>query len=470
MMLKLTVNGAPCELEDVDPNTTLLDLLRARGLTGTKEGCGEGECGACTVALVRADGEGARYVPVHACLTLAASVAGQEVLTAEGIAGKNALHPVQAALVEHGASQCGYCTPGFVMSAFAEHHRRGRGAFDVAAVEGNLCRCTGYRPIRAALAALPAPGADEGFTKRLDAPAPAVEAVSLTHRTRAFHRPRSLDALFTLYEKHPDAKLVAGGTDVVVAMNQAHARHELLIALEAIPELQAFHESEDEIVIGAALPIAEVAARLSGRVRMLDSLFPLFGSVLVRNRATLGGNLVTASPIGDGAPALLALDAVLTLESAQGTRSLPLSSFFVGYRRCALEPGELVRAIRIPKPLATHTRFDKIAKRVSDDISSVAGACAVTLAADGTVETARFAFGGVADTPIRVNDVERLLIGQAPSVRVFNDVRAALRNRLRPIDDVRASASYRMRAADAVLARFARDLGVEVDALSQVTP
>ncbi len=464
------MNDCELELADCDPNDTLLDVLRARGLTGTKEGCAEGECGACSVVWVRADGVRARYVPVQACLLLASALHGQEVLTAEGIAEGEQLHPVQAALVTHGGSQCGYCTPGFVMSAFAEYYRAGRDTFDLTAVDGNLCRCTGYRPIRDGLRSLATPSADDRFLRRLQSPAPPLDSVELSSGERRFFRPTSWDALLELRARHPAAVLIAGGTDWVVRRNQVHERSDLLISLEAVPELRVLEEDDASITLGAGAPLMDVARFIAGRTDVLDMLFPLFGSVLVRQRATLGGNLVTASPIGDSAPALLVLDAEVQLASVRGERDVPLAKFFSGYRQCVLEPDELLRAVRIPKPLPSHSRFDKISKRVSDDISSVAGAFATSLDAQGRMTHTRAAFGGVAATPVRLQTLEAELEGQTPSLECFRAARRALRHALQPIDDVRASAAYRKRAAEASLARFARQLGVAFDTLQQVSP
>src|ERR1051326_1729790 len=333
MPIEFLLNGRSVIAEG-DFHTTLLDHLRARGLTGAKEGCAEGECGACTVVTVQhRDGRSA-YVPVNSCLMLLPMAAGQEIYTVEALAANSSLHPAQQAMIECGGSQCGYCTPGFVMSLFAEQYHPGSNA-----MHGNLCRCTGYRPIAAAAAQLdPAPR--DSWTERLNHPAPALADAACD----GFARPTTLPAAFDLMRDHPGAQWIAGGTDLVVETNLRQRRWPFLISLEAIAELRAIHESDAATEIGAGVPLSEIHV-------LPEEFLDLFASPLIRNRATLGGNLATASPIGDSAPLLLAMDARLRLVSAHGARTPPLSEFFLGYRKTALEPGELIASVILPKPL-----------------------------------------------------------------------------------------------------------------------
>lgn len=456
MAISFVLNGEPVTAEAFDPNTTLLEFLRQRGLTGTKESCAEGECGACAVVLTRPALAGSRYHAVHACLTLLAAVADHEVRTVEGVANGSVLHPVQAALVEHGASQCGYCTPGFVMSMFAEYYRAGRSQFDLAAIDGNLCRCTGYRPIRAAARSLPVVQSDDAHdahVRRLREPAPRLQQLSHQHAGRAVLRPTSLSELWPMWRDYPEAKLVAGGTDVVVEMNQQYRRFGSILLIDQLPELARIEADSSALVIGAGVRLAELEGSLAGQLRAFDGLWSLFGSRLVRQRATLGGNLATASPIGDSSPVLLALGAELELESEQGRRRVPLSEFFTGYRKTALAPRELIGRVRIPKPLSEVTRFYKVAKRVSDDISSVSVAAALSFAGE-RVSALRLAFGGVAETPRRLPSVEAAFHGRAWNRTTLDAACAALDAAITPISDVRASADYRRHAARACLARL----------------
>ncbi len=459
----LTVNGRAIELGELDPHTTVLELLRARGLIGTKEGCAEGECGACAVALVRDDGEGrSRYVAINSCLTLAASVAGGEIVSVEGVRpDPQTLHPVQAAMVERGGSQCGYCTPGFVVSMFAEYYRRERPAWDPEAIAGNLCRCTGYRPIRDAMRELGAPAADDRFAARLEAPAPKLGALVQLRRhcpgkigERRLARPASLAEALELLADAPEAKLVAGGTDVVVEINQRDARWPRLVALEAVPELRTLALDDDRIELGAGVNLSDLEHRLAGALPLLDELFPLFSSRLIRNRATLGGNLANASPIGDSPPALLALDAAVELRSKAGARTIPLSEFFVGYRETVLEPGELITKVIIPRRAATHSHFYKVSKRVLDDISTVAAGFAIDLDEHGTVTRARLAYGGVAATPIRARAAEQALVGRPWTRESVAALAPLLARAGTPMTDHRGSADYRKAMVPRLLEKF----------------
>jgi xanthine dehydrogenase small subunit len=414
---QITVNGQSRPLVGVPAHTNALDFVRGLGLTGAKEGCAEGECGACAVLVARPDGDGSRWSPVNACLVPALALDGQEVVTAEGLGGPDDLHPVQAGLAEVGGSQCGYCTPGFVCSMAAEYYRPDRGpgpdGFDVHAIGGNLCRCTGYRPIRDAACALGSPSSAD----------PLVEALALL-------------------AEHPDATVVAGSTDWGVEANLRGRRAAYVVAVDRLPELRGLTTSADVVEIGAALTLSEVEAALGDDVPLLAQVWPQFASRLIRNGATIGGNLATASPIGDLAPALLALDARLVLASADGDREVALADFFTGYRETVLRPAELVRAVRVPTPLAGHTTFRKIAKRRLDDISSVAVAVALDVV-DGVVAKARIGLGGVAATPVRALATEAALEGRRWDLDTVEAASAVLAQEGTPIDDQRASAAYR---------------------------
>jgi len=462
--LSLTVNGEELRLSGVDPSSTLLQVLRDRGLTGAKEGCAEGECGACAVVVVRPDGNGgSRFEPVNSCLVLAGAMAGQEVWTVEGMRAGAGLHPVQHALVEHGASQCGYCTPGFVASMFGEYYRRNRDGFELDAIAGNLCRCTGYRPIRDAVRTLGAPEPGDPHAERLGRPAPAMHSVRLEQRGRRFFRPSGLGELFQILEEHPHARLIAGGTDVVVEMNQRHVRFDVLVSLEAIDDLRGIDWTDDCLDIGAGEPLSSIEDQLQGRLPILAELLPLFSSRLIRNRATLGGNVANASPIGDGPPVLLALDADLSLASARGPRTVPLDGFFTGYRRTLLEPGEVITRIRIPRPFPAIGRFYKVSKRELDDISTVAAAFTLRLDTSAQVTSARLAYGGVAPTPVRAAEAERALVGRRFDEDAVAAARSVLADAFSPIDDHRGSAAYRR----AMVVRLFEKLHADVTAGAQ---
>jgi xanthine dehydrogenase small subunit len=457
------VNGRTRELGEVGGHVTLLEWLRGSGLTGCKEGCAEGECGACAVLVARDDGPGrTRWVAINACLVPAAAFDRQEVVTAEGLGQPGRLHPVQSEMAERGGSQCGYCTPGFICSMAAEYYRPGRrpaaasngsgaadeehgpNGFDLHALSGNLCRCTGYRPIRDAAYALGQPDAGDPFAARLAEPAPAPAATTTTSTQGRYVRPADLPEALALLAAEPDAQLVAGSTDWGVELNIRHARAALSIGIERLPELREFSVGADRIDIGAALSLSEIETRLAGRVPLLDEVFPQFASRLIRNGATLGGNLGTASPIGDTPPALLALDARLVLASVRGEREVGLASYFTGYRQTVRQPDELIRTIRIPLPMAPVTAFHKIAKRRFDDISGVAVAYALTLDDDRTVASIQIGLGGVAATPIRALAAEEALTGRPWTREVVAAAAEEMARAGTPMSDHRASEAYRV--------------------------
>ena len=444
-MAGIVVNGEPRPLEGVPLHTNALDFLRACGLTGAKEGCAEGECGACAVMVARPAPDGSdatEWTAINSCLVPAASLDGQEVVTAEGLGTPEHLHPVQHEMAVRGGSQCGYCTPGFVCSMAAEYYRSGRDKFDIHALSGNLCRCTGYRPIKAAADALDLPDADDALASRRTAPAPAAVPTRLHDPEARFVRPTDLQQALAILAEEPDATVVAGSTDWGVDVNLKGARAGLTLAVDRLPEMRGWDVVDDEVRIGAALTLSEIERRLDGKLPLLSALFPQFASRLIRNGATLGGNLGTGSPIGDAPPVLLALEASLELASPVGTRTVPLSEYFTGYRESVRQPGELITDIVVPLPAATTTAFHKIAKRPFDDISSVAVAFALDIE-DGTVRKARIGLGGVAATPIRALDTEHALEGRPWVEDTVEDAARVLAGEGTPIDDQRASARFR---------------------------
>ncbi|HWG12582.1 MAG TPA: FAD binding domain-containing protein [Streptosporangiaceae bacterium] len=473
MNAAVVVNGRSRDLGAVGGHVTLLEWLRAGGLTGAKEGCAEGECGACSVLVARDDGAGGtRWVAINACLVPAAAFDQQEVVTAEGLGQPGDLHPVQEEMARRGGSQCGYCTPGFICSMAAEYYRPGRlpaasnghpgqgdpehgpNGFDLHALSGNLCRCTGYRPIRDAAYALGEPDPADPLLARQTAPPPAAGTTSVTSDQGRYVRPAGLAQALALLAEHPDAQLVAGSTDWGVELNIRHRRAGLTIGIDRIPELRRFSVEPDHIDIGAALTLSEAEARLAGRVPLLDDLFPQFASRLIRNGATFGGNLGTASPIGDIPPVLLALDASLVLASASGDREVPLAGYFTGYRQSVRQPGELIRTIRIPRPVAPVTGFHKIAKRRFDDISSVAVAYALRLDQHHRVVSARIGLGGVAATPLRALAAEEALTGRPLAREIVTEAAERMAEAGTPMTDHRASSAYRTAMLRSSLLKF----------------
>ncbi|PNI07611.1 xanthine dehydrogenase small subunit [Arthrobacter sp. AFG7.2] len=483
--IEIFVNGKARDCSGTSPHVRLLDWLRAEGLTGAKEGCAEGECGACAVLVARPDGHsGSRWTSLNACLPPALAFDGQEIVTAEGlgtVAGPGAvedLHPVQREMADRGGSQCGYCTPGFICSMAAEYYRpdrspaqasrdTGTGAvgedhatddecgpngFDLHALSGNLCRCTGYRPIRDAAYALGTPPDADPLLDRQNRPAPPARHTSIDRGAR-FLRPGTLAEALQVMQENPDAKPVAGATDLGVEVNLRHSRPPLVLAIDRLDELRTIAFDDGLVEIGAALTLSDVERGLDGRVPLLAQLFPQFASRLIRNAATLGGNLSTGSPIGDSAPVLLALDATVVLCSLDGEREVPLSEYYTGYRQSVRKPHELLRAVRIPLPLAESTAFYKISKRRFDDISSVSVGIALQVA-DGVITSARIGLGGVAATPIRALATEEVLLNQPWTADTVARAAAVMAGEGTPIDDMRASALYRQALLGQALLRF----------------
>lgn len=469
--LDLTVNGHQRTMVPDAAHTTALDWLRNNGLTGCKEGCAEGECGACAVLVAQSDGAGGTtWTSINACLVPIAALDGQEIITSEGLGSPDKLHPVQERMAVAGGSQCGYCTPGFVCSMASEFYRRGRGAnatgatgeshgpngFDLHSLSGNLCRCTGYRPIRDAAYALAEPDVDDALAARRDRPAPGPVLTDVQAPDGRFVRPATLADTLALRAENPLAVVMAGSTDWGVEVNIRGRRERLVIAIDRLLELGTIEFGDEFIEIGAAVSLSDVERFLAGRVPLLAELIPQFASRLIRNRATIGGNLGTGSPIGDLAPALLALDARLVLASPGGERDVYLSEYFTGYRTSVLRPDELIRLIRIPLPLAHLTGFHKITKRRFDDISSVAVAFALDVR-NGLVHDARIGLGGVAATPLRARATEALLIGQPWGAQTVHRAAASLAGEGTPMSDHRASAEYRsIMLSQSILKLFAQ--------------
>jgi xanthine dehydrogenase small subunit len=444
-ILTLTINGELTQLTNVSPTMTLLEYLRQTGRMGTKEGCGDGDCGACTIALIAqgADGE-PQYQAVNSCLVPLGAVAGRAIVTVEGVAN-GALHPVQAAMVQTGGSQCGYCTPGFIMSMFAAYYDR---ALDDVAIEGNLCRCTGYLPIREAAKLAAAVEPDDHHVVYLNNASTELSALTCHSSEQSFYRPTQLSDVFSLLQRNPEATLVAGATDLGLELSWHRQHYPVMISLEAVAELNAIQSTAEWVEIGAAVTLSHIEANLHRIFPSLDEMIHWFAARQVRNRATLGGNIGTASPIGDLPPVLLSLDAQLTLASLTSSRSIPLIDFFKGYRITDLQPGEVIVSIKIPKAIALGatqrlSQSYKIGKRGTDDISIVAAAFTVDLDAEHRIVHARLAYGGVAATPVRAIAVEQSLIGKPWNQATVQQAKPALQAAFTPLTDLRGSADYR---------------------------
>jgi len=477
--ITFVLDGDVVEIADVDPTRTVLQYLREDLCrTGTKEGCAEGDCGACTVVVAELndDGQSIGVRAINSCIQFLPTLDGKELITVESLrGGDGTLHPVQQAMVDCHGSQCGFCTPGFVMSLLALYKNNAapsRSDIDEA-LAGNLCRCTGYRPIVDAAMKMYSEGRDRGGESDWLATAKANDDGSLAdsrvsrlqslqranglkikHFGRRYFAPGTTSELALLVEQYPDAILLAGGTDVGLWVTKQHRDLDAIIYTGSVSGLQSVLVSETHIEVGSAATLSNVMPLLCEQFPTLEELFLRFASPPIRNAGTLGGNVANGSPIGDSMPALLVLDTVLVLRKGGRQREMPLSEFYVDYQVTALEPGEFVERIRVPLPIVgAHLQRYKVSKRFDQDISAVCSAFHITL--DGNaIGDAKIAYGGLAATPKRAHQCEASLIGKAFDESTLDSAKRALETDFQPIADMRASDSYRLQVCQNLLKRF----------------
>jgi len=451
------------------PTMTVLQFLRGPEggyCIGTKEGCAEGDCGACTVILGELDGDRLRYRAVNSCIQFVPTLDGRQLITVEDLkAPDGRLHPVQQAMVETHGSQCGFCTPGFVMSLFALFHDDkllDRAGIDDA-LAGNLCRCTGYGPIIAAAARMREIGARDQFdeaaprtieTLRRRREEGTLQLVGMGADDRRYFAPTTADELAELLREHPSACLLAGGTDVGLWVTKQHRRLDPVIYLGRVRELLRLQVVDDQIEIGAAVTYTDLHELIARHYPDFGELIRRLGSSQIRNAGTMGGNVANGSPIGDSPPPLIALGATLVLRSAAGRREMPLEHYFIAYGKQDRRPGEFVELIRLPLPQAGwQFRCYKISKRFDQDITAALGTFNIKLA-NGIVEDVRIAFGGMAPTPKRALACEAALKGKPWTRATVAEGQLALRQDYTPITDMRASKDYRSLVAEKLLLKF----------------
>jgi xanthine dehydrogenase small subunit len=466
--LRFVLNGQDVVLAKVTPDQTLLDWLRlSRSLKGTKEGCAEGDCGACTVLIGRLTPEGGLvYEGVNACIRFMGSLDGCHVVTVEHLAGRDGrLHPVQQAMVDYHGSQCGFCTPGFVMSLYGlwmQTPEPSNRQIEIA-LQGNLCRCTGYEPILRAARAISSYGGTAKDPLLTERAAMITRLQSLRDGARVEMEsgegklivPADLDDFAALRDALPSATVVAGSTDVGLWVTKHMRRISPVIFIAGLNELKTVAVKDGVISIGAGVTYSEAIETLSQHIPALGELVNRIGGQQVRNMGTIGGNIANGSPIGDTPPPLIALGASLTLRKGAERRTIALQEFFIAYGKQDRQPGEFVEAVHVPIPASDEIfAVYKVTKRRDEDITATLGAFCLKLSADGTVAGIRIAYGGMAATPKRAFTVEEALLGQPWSEAAVERAMERYTEDYAPLSDMRATAEYRALVAKNLLLRF----------------
>lgn len=459
---------------DFPPSFTLLDYLRIKqNLTGTKEGCASGDCGACTVLIGSRDNDRIEYMAVNSCITPLNSLQGTHIVSVEHLANSGKLHPAQHEMIACNGSQCGFCTPGFVMSlaGLYEHKLNSEegnvSRHDVCdAISGNLCRCTGYKPIIEAGLAMQLHDHSSQPTLYTPQQLECLRSCDVDSDLEAnssqegYHQPKSLDQLDCLIGQYPTAVLIAGGTDLMLQVTQNYQDFEVLIDVSRVQELRLLSNTGHSTLIGSSVSYTELEEWFESVSPQFKGLLERLGSRQIRNRGTIGGNIANASPIADTPPILLALGALLHLRNCDGIeRIVPISEFYLSYKETVLAEGEYIRQIEIPLQNLSHFhRFYKISKRFEDDISSVMAAIAFDIK-DGRFNQVTIAFGGVAATPVRIPQAEKVFLNQAiDDESILDGALEAIGTTIKPINDVRASAAYRMEMAKSLVCKAWNEL------------
>ena len=449
------------ELENPDPNQTILNFIRDKlKKTGTKEGCAEGGCGACTIVLGELENKKIKYKAINSCISFTPTLHGKQLIVVENLVSKNGTyHPVQEAMAKYHASQCGFCTPGFVMSIFAmSKNKKNNNNDDIKdAISGNLCRCTGYRPIIDAAKNIKKKYSDEFYKnskktinllKKIHS-----KSIIIESKNKKYFAPKTINELRTVIQKNPDSDFLSGGTDLSLKVTKDRQEIKKIINLNNIKELNFIKIKNNEIIFGSTTPLIQVEKFILKYYPDFNNILRRYGSVQIRNVGTIGGNIATASPIGDTLPLLLSLNAKIIIQTKKGNKQILLNNFFIKYRKTKLKKGEFIKSIIIPIYKNHNFKAYKISKRFDDDISSVCASFNFKIK-DQRIQDVAIAYGGMAEIPKRAKNCENFLKNSKFSEDIFEKAKDLLKRDFNPISDMRASKQYRLEVAENLLIKF----------------
>ena len=458
-IIKFVYQNRIVEIKNPDPNETLLNYVRTKlKKTGTKEGCAEGGCGACTIVLGELKDDKINYSSINSCIMFLPTLHGKQLILVEDLVSKDgSLHPVQQAMVNYHGSQCGFCTPGFVMSLFSmfKNYPRFNENLIKDTISGNLCRCTGYQPIIKAAKSLNSKSKNDQFTKSKNDIIKLLkkinnESIIIYKKNKKYFAPRYVQELKKILKQNINSHLLSGGTDLSLVITKERKDIDSIIYMNSISELNYIKNNNKYIEVGASTPLSKFENYIEKYYSDFTSVLKRYGSVQIRNTATIAGNIATASPIGDTLPLLLSLDAKIVLKSVKKIKIVPLSSFFIDYRKTRLKAGQFIESIRIPLFPKNIFKAYKISKRFDDDISSICASFNVQLI-NKKIKNIRIAYGGMASTPKRAKYCEKILLNSHINEQVINKAKKALEQDFKPISDMRASAKYRLIVAKNLL-------------------
>ena len=449
------------ELENPDPNQTILNFIRDKlKKTGTKEGCAEGGCGACTIVLGQLENKKLKYKAINSCISFTPTLHGKQLIVVENLVSKNgSYHPVQEAMAKYHASQCGFCTPGFVMSIFAmSKNKKNNNKDDIKdAISGNLCRCTGYRPIIDAAKNIKKKYSDEFYKnskktinllKKIHS-----KSIIIENKNKKYFAPKTINELREVIKKNPDSDFLSGGTDLSLKVTKDRQEIKKIINLNNIKELNFIKIKNDEIIFGSTTPLIQVEKFILKYYPDFNNILRRYGSVQIRNVGTIGGNIATASPIGDTLPLLLSLNAKIIIQTKKDNKQILLNNFFIKYRKTKLKKGEFIKSIIIPIYKNHNFKAYKISKRFDDDISSVCASFNFKIK-DQRIQDVAIAYGGMAEIPKRAKNCENFLKNSKFSEDIFEKAKDLLKRDFNPISDMRASKQYRLEVAENLLIKF----------------